>query len=95
MAKRRRKTRTGETKRKKGLIGFAKPGKKVTRKVTKGPGKGDTVQFKANSAKAREPGKLKPRRVTKDVAPKGTQRTIPKGKAKPKKKITRRRTRRR
>lgn len=65
--------------RKKG-ISHRKPGSTVTRKVTKGPGKGDTVQFKANSSKAQIPGKLVPRRVIKDVKPKGTQRSLPKGK---------------
>jgi len=66
-------------------VGHAKPGATVTRKVTKGPGKGDTVQFKANSSKAREAGKLKPRRVIKDVAPTGTQKTLAHGKKKKKK----------
>ena len=62
--------------------GTAKPGATVTRKVSKGPGKGDLVQFKANSASAKEPGKLKPRRVIKDVGTKGTQASLPKGKIK-------------
>ena len=62
----------------------AKPGASVTRKVTSGPGKGDTVQFRANSAGSQEPGKLKPRRVIKDVAPLRTQKTLARGK-KPKK----------
>ena len=62
--------------------GKAKPGSTVTRKVTKGPGKGDTVQFKANSRKARLPGKLVPRRVVKDVPPRGTQKTLKRGKKK-------------
>lgn len=61
----------------------AKPGSTVTRKVKRGPGKGDTVRFKANSASAKEPGKLKPRRVLKDVGRKRTQKTIPRGKLKP------------
>ena len=71
-------------------IGKAKPGTTVTRKVSKGPGKGDTVRFKANSASAKEPGKLKPRRVIKDVPPKNTQKTVAKGKKplKPRKKKT-------
>jgi len=64
------------------LKGKAKPGKTVTRKVTKGPGKGDTVVFKANSASSKHPGKLVPRRVVKDVGKKGTQSTLPKGKKK-------------
>lgn len=66
-------------------IGKTKPGKTVTRKVTKGPGKGDTVRFKANSASSANPGKLVPRRVIKDVGKKGTQKSIPKGKKKKKK----------
>lgn len=61
-------------------IGQARPGSMVTRKVTRGPGKGDTVKFKANSSSANLPGKLVPRRVVRDVAPKGTQRSLPKGK---------------
>ena len=65
--------------------GKAKPGKSVTRKVSKGPNKGDTVQFRANSASAEEPGKLKPRRVIKNVGKKNTS-TIPKGKKPAKKK---------
>lgn len=64
--------------------GKAKPGTTVTRKVTRGPGKGDTVQFTANSATAQEPGKLVPRRVITDVTPKGTQTTLAKGKKKKK-----------
>ena len=71
-------------KKKKGISGavsgFAKPGSTVTRKVSRGPGAGDTVQFKANSASANEPGKLKPRRVIKDVKPKKTQKTLEFGK---------------
>ncbi len=62
--------------------GRAKPGSTVTRKVSRGPGKGDTVQFKANSSKSQNPGKLVPRRVIKDVGKKGTQRSLPKGKKK-------------
>ena len=62
--------------------GRAKPGSTVTRKVTRGPGKGDTVQFKANSPKARLPGKLVPRRVIKDVGKKRVGSSIPKGKKK-------------
>ena len=61
-------------------IGKTSPGRTVTRKVTKGPGKGDTVRFKANSSSAQRPGKLVPRRVIKDVKPKGTQHSLPKGK---------------
>jgi hypothetical protein len=66
-------------------ISQAKPGATVTRKVTEGPGKGDTVQFKANSASARLPGKLVPRRVIKDVPPLNTQSSLPHGKKKPNK----------
>jgi hypothetical protein len=65
--------------------GKAKPKVLVTRKVSRGPNKGDIVQFRANSASAAQPGKLKPRRVIKDVGPKNTS-TIPKGKKKKKKK---------
>lgn len=62
--------------------GTAKPGRSVTRKVSRGPGKGDTVQFRANSASAQKPGKLVPRRVIKDVGRKNTQKTLLKGKKK-------------
>ena len=62
--------------------GTAKPGSTRTRKVTRGPGKGDTVQFRANSSSAQEPGKLKPRRVIKDVGRKKTQKTLARGKKK-------------
>ena len=55
----------------------AKPGSTVTKKVSRGPNKGDTVRFKANSASARIPGKLVPRRVVKDVGKKNTS-TVPK-----------------
>ena len=74
---------------KKRRVGRAKPGATVTRKVTRGPGKGDTVKFVANSSSAQEPGKLQARRVIKDRGAKGTQRSLPKGK---KKKSGRRRT---
>ena len=57
--------------------GFAKPGSSVTRKVKRGPGKGDTVKFVANSASSQEPGKLKPRVVVTDRGAKGTQSTLP------------------
>ncbi len=67
-------------------ISRARPGSKVTRKVTRGPGKGDTVQFVANSSSAKRPGKLNPRRVIKDVKPKGTQRSLPKRKKRKKRK---------
>ena len=70
---------------KRSVKGRAKPGKTVTRKVSRGPGKGDTVQFKANSSKSKHPGKLVPRRVIKDVGKKGTQSSLPKGKKKKKK----------
>jgi len=65
-------------------IGVAKPKSMVTRKVTQGPNKGDTVKFTANSANAAQPGKLKPRLVVKDVGAKNTS-TIPKKKDKKKK----------
>ena len=65
--------------------GKAKPGSTVTRKVTTGPNKGDTVQFKANSAGSKFPGKLTPRRVIKDVGKKNTAGSLPKGKKKKKK----------
>jgi len=63
-------------------VGRAKPGTTVTRKVTRGPGKGDTVEFKANARGTQRPGKLNPRRVLRDVKPKGTQKTLRKGKKK-------------
>jgi len=66
--------------------GKAKPGATVTRKVTKGPNKGDKVQFKANSASAAQPGKLVPRRVIKDTGAKNTAASLPKGKKPTKKK---------
>lgn len=59
----------------------AKPGSTVTKTVTKGPNKGDKVQFKANSASANLPGKLVPRRVIRDVGAKNTS-TVPKKSAK-------------
>ena len=62
--------------------GKAKPGSTVTRKVTRGPGKGDTVQFKANSTDTKNPGKLVPRRVIKDVKPRNTQSSLLRGKKK-------------
>jgi hypothetical protein len=55
-------------------FGKAKPKKTVTRKVRQGPNKGDTVRFKANSASAKEPGKLKPRLVIRDVGKKNTSK---------------------
>jgi len=61
--------------------GKAKPGSTVTRKVTKGPNKGDKVQFKANAPGTQFPGKLVPRRVIKDVGKKNVT-GIPKGKKK-------------
>jgi len=62
--------------------GQAKPGSTVTRKVTRGPGKGDTVQFTANRAGSKHPGKLVPRRVVVDRGTKGTQTSLPKGRKK-------------
>lgn len=64
--------------KKKGPI-RVKPGASVTKKVKKGPNKGDTVQFRANSSSANIPGKLTPRRVIKDVGKKNTS-TVTKGK---------------
>jgi len=63
--------------------GKAKPGSTVTRKVSKGKNKGDTVQFKANRASAQRPGKLVPKRVVRDVGKKNTS-TLLKGKKKKK-----------
>jgi len=62
-------------------IGKAKPGKTVTRKVTKGKNKGDIVQFVANKAGTQHPGKLVPKRVIKNVGKKNTS-TLEKGKKK-------------
>ena len=62
----------------------AKPGATVTRKVTRGPNKGDKIQFKANSSSAALPGKLVPRRVIKDVGKKNVTGLL-KGKKKKKK----------
>jgi len=61
--------------------GRAKPGRSVTRKVSRGPNKGDTVQFRANSPSAQRPGKLVPRRVVRDVGKKNRTGLI-KGKKK-------------
>ncbi len=70
-------------KKKKKGVAVAKPGATVTRKVTSGRDKGDTVQFKANAPGTQEPGKLKPRRVIRDVPPlRKKSSTIPKGKKK-------------
>ncbi len=66
--------------------GRAKPGSTVTRKVSEGPNKGDLVQFKANEPGTQNPGKLVPRRVTKDLGPKKRGSSIPIGKKKAKKK---------
>jgi len=62
--------------------GRAKPGSTVTRKVTRGANKGDTVQFKANKPGTKHPGKLVPRRVVKNVGKKNTASSLPKGKKK-------------
>ena len=64
--------------------GHAKAGSSVTRKVSRGPGKGDTVKFVANKAGTRNPGKLVPRRVVKDVAPKRGGGSLPVGRKKKK-----------
>lgn len=63
-------------------IGKARPGSRVTRKVTRGTNKGDTVRFKANRSGTRHPGKLVPRRVIKDVGPRNTASSLPKGRKK-------------
>ena len=68
--------------RRKSGKGHAKPGSTVTRKVSKGPNKGDTVKFKANKSGTKNPGKLVPRRVVKDVGTKNTAQSLPKGKKK-------------
>lgn len=64
--------------------GKAKPGRTVTRKVSRGPNKGDTVTFKANKSGTAEPGKLKPRRLVKDVGTKNTTSSLARGKKKKK-----------
>ena len=53
-------------------ISKAKPGRSVTRKVTRGANKGDTVKFTANSSRAARPGKLNPRKLVKDVGARNT-----------------------
>lgn len=62
--------------------GKAKPGTSITRKVSRGPGKGDTVKFTANKPGTQNPGKLVPRRVVKDIGAKRTGSSIPIGKKK-------------
>ena len=57
-------------------VGHAKPGSSSTRKVTRGANKGDTVQFKANSASAAQPGKQKPRVLVKDVGTRNTATSL-------------------
>lgn len=61
--------------------GTAKPGRSVTRKVSSGPNKGDTVQFRANSAGSKNPGKLVPRKLVKNVGPKN-RTSLPRKKGK-------------
>ena len=51
------------------------------RKITRGPNKGDSVKFTANSSSANLPGKLVPRRVVKDRGAKNRSK-LPKGKKK-------------
>ena len=63
-------------------VGRARPGSRVTRKVTRGSNKGDTVQFKANRAGTRHPGKLVPRRLVKDVGPRNTATSLARGRKK-------------
>ena len=62
--------------------GKAKPGSMVTRRVSRGPGKGDLVKFTANSSSAQLPGKLVPKRVISDVKPKRRGGSLPIGKEK-------------
>jgi hypothetical protein len=62
--------------------GRAKAGSTVTRKVSRGPNKGDTVKFVANKKGTKNPGKLVPRRVVKDVGKRSTAKSLPKGKKK-------------
>jgi hypothetical protein len=71
-----------KAKRKKGRAKLAK-GKSMTKKITRGPNKGDTVQFKGSPS-----GKPFPSRVIKDVGGNSTLRDngIPIGKKKAKKK---------
>ncbi|MEE9354772.1 MAG: hypothetical protein V3U75_04205 [Methylococcaceae bacterium] len=59
-------------------VGHATPGSTHTRKVTRGPNKGDTVRFKANKSGTQHPGKLVPRKVVKDIGSKNTARSLPK-----------------
>ncbi len=63
-------------------VGHSRPGSSSTRKVSRGPNKGDTVQFKANSPGTQNPGKQVPRRVVKDVGTRNTATSLPKGKKK-------------
>lgn len=56
--------------------GIVKPGRTVTRKVSRGPNKGDTVQFKANATGTQHPGKLVPRVLVKDVGSRNTARSL-------------------
>lgn len=62
--------------------GHAKPGSMTTRKVSRGPNKGDIVKFKANKAGTKNPGKLVARRVIKDVGSKRVGSSIALGKKK-------------
>lgn len=62
--------------------GHAKPGSSTTRKVSRGPNKGDTVKFVANKPGTQNPGKLVPRRVVKDAGPKRVGSSLPIGKKK-------------
>lgn len=62
--------------------GKAKPGSATTRKVSRGPNKGDTVKFVANKPGTQNPGKLVPRRVVKDAGSKRVGSSIPVGKKK-------------
>jgi len=66
--------------------GHARPGSMTTRKVSRGPNKGDIVKFKANKPGTKNPGKLVPRRVVKDTGEKRVGSSIPVDKKKKKKK---------
>lgn len=64
--------------------GKAAPGKSVTRRVSRGPNKGDTVKFKANRKGTQNPGKLVPRKLIKDRGKKNIT-GLPRAKKKKKK----------
>lgn len=64
-------------------ISKGKPGSMVTRKVSSGPNKGDTVKFTANSSSARLPGKMVPRKLVTDRGSKNRSK-LPRAKKKAK-----------